>query len=171
MIFLTKPSVIYKDSYLQGIEEFQQEGKYQNYNVKRIREHFEPFLQHLFDQQEHDRVMPGRVPNRDFWLICDNEFVGRMNLRYELNDYLLRVAGTIGYEIRPSRRRQGYGTIILRLGLQEARKAGLRKALLTCDEDNIGSKKVIEANGGVFENAIDVEGSSKRKLRYWIALE
>jgi predicted acetyltransferase len=42
--------------------------------------------------------------------------------------------------------------------------------LLTCDETNIGSRKLIEANGGQLENAVVVEDSSVKKLRYWIEL-
>lgn len=171
MIFLSPPSIAYKDSYLQGLREFQGEGKYLNYHLKRIEEHFEDFLRQLAEQQERDKVTPGRVPNADFWLIDGQEFIGRLSLRYELNEYLLRIGGTIGYEIRPSKRRQGYGKELLRLGLLEAQNAGLQRVLVTCDEDNLGSKRIIEANGGVFENAVEVEGTTKKKLRYWIGLD
>ena len=89
---------------------------------------------------------------------------------HELNDLLFKIAGHFGYMIRPSKRRQGYGKVILRLGLEQARKMGLKRVLVTCDENNIGSKKVIEYNGGQFENEVCVEGSSIKKLRYWIDL-
>jgi predicted acetyltransferase len=82
----------------------------------------------------------------------------------------LRVGGHIGYLIRPSERLHGYGKEMLRLGLQKARQFGLTRVLVTCDENNISSQKVIEYNGGRFENSILVEGSPVRKLRYWIDL-
>jgi predicted acetyltransferase len=81
------------------------------------------------------------------------------------------MGGHIGYEIRPVKRRQGYGTEILRLGLEKARELGLRKVLVTSDEDNIGSRKIIEHNGGIFENAIEIEGDPVQKLRYWIDIQ
>jgi predicted acetyltransferase len=46
-----------------------------------------------------------------------------------------------------------------------------RQLLVTCDEDNIGSKKIIEHNGGIFENAIEIEGDPVKKLRYWIVIQ
>lgn len=170
MSILTRPSVQYKDSYLQALREFQQEGKYLHYSLKRISDDFERYVQHIYVQEERDKHAPDRVPNADFWLIDNNEFIGRLSLRYKLNDHLFHIAGSIGYEIRPSKRRQGYGKEILRLGLLEAKKAGLTRALVTCDEDNIGSKLVIEQNGGQFENAVPMEDSAKKKLRYWIDL-
>ncbi len=88
-----------------------------------------------------------------------------------MNEFLLMMGGHIGYEIRPSRRKQGYGTEILRLGLEKAKELGLQRVLVTCDEDNIGSKKIIEHNGGKFENAIVMEGDTVKKLRYWIDIE
>ena len=170
MNFLTPPSFRYRASYLQAMQEFQAEGRYLNFNLKSMSERFEDYLAQLKTWQERDRVTPGRVPNAEFWLIANDEFTGRLSLRYELNEYLLRVAGHIGYEIRPTCRRQGYGKEILTLGLQEAKASGLKRVLITCDEDNLGSKKIIEANGGIFENAVPIEGAAQRKLRYWIAL-
>jgi predicted acetyltransferase len=57
------------------------------------------------------------------------------------------------------------------LGLEKARELGLRRVLVTCDEDNIGSKKIIEHNGGQYENAIQIEGDKVKKLRYWIDIQ
>ncbi len=170
MIVLTRPSVLYKESYLQAMCEFQHEGHYLNYNLKKMTDDFASFIEHIYVQEEHDKTAPDRVPNADFWLIDNNEFIGRLSLRYKLNEYLLQLGGTIGYEIRPSKRCQGYGKEILRLGLQEAKKAGLQRALVTCNEDNLGSKKVIEHNGGQLENAIPMEEAGIKKLRYWVEL-
>lgn len=170
MIVLTRPSAFYKESYLQAMREFQQEGRYLNYNLKRMTDNFVSFIEHIYVQEERDKTVPDRVPNADFWLIDNNEFIGRLSLRYRLNDYLLQFGGSIGYEIRPSKRCRGYGKEILQLGLQEAKKAGLQRALVTCNEDNLGSKKVIEHNGGQLENAVPMEGTTIKKLRYWVEL-
>ena len=129
------------------------------------------FVQELHEKKHRSKLKPGIVPGSDFWLIDNNEFIGGLSLRHELNENLLKIGGHIGYEIRPSKRRQGYGTEILRLGLEKAKELGLQKVLVNCDEDNIGSKKIIEHNGGVLENAIDIEGDPVKKLRYWIDIE
>ncbi len=168
MIFLTEPSTRYKEQFISAVQEFQREGCQQDYDVLHICADFEKFVQRLQEEKDRRSVSPGFVPASTFWLIDDTEYIGRLSLRHELNDRLLKMGGHIGYEIRPSMRRQGYGQEILRLGLEKARALGLSRVLVTCDEDNIGSKKIIEHNGGQFENSVEVEGSPKRKLRYWI---
>ncbi|HEX9131349.1 MAG TPA: GNAT family N-acetyltransferase [Ktedonobacteraceae bacterium] len=129
---------------------------------------FSSFVQGLRDQKDRTKLKPGRVPSSDFWLIDNNEFIGRLSIRHE---FLLKMGGHIGYEIRPSKRKRGYGTEKLRLGLEKAKELGLRRVLVTCDEDNTGSKKIIEHNGGKFENAIEMEGDTVKKLRYWIDIQ
>jgi predicted acetyltransferase len=85
-----------------------------------------------------------------------------------LNEDLLNIGGNITYEIRPSERRKGYGKKMLELALIEAKERGLDKVLITCDEDNIASKKIIEANGGVQDTPFFKEGMRATKLRYWV---
>jgi len=171
MLFLAEPSVAYRDSFIQSVREFQAEGRQLHYDLNSLTGDFGAFVQGLHDQKDRSKLKSGRVPASDFWLIDDNEFIGRLSLRHELNEYLLKIGGHIGYEIRPSKRRQGYGTEILRLGLEKARELGLRRVLVTCDEDNIGSKKIIEHNGGQLEDVLEIEGESVRKLRYWINIQ
>ena len=171
LLFLAEPSVTYRDRFIQSVQEFQDEGRQLHYDLNSLIDDFSAFVQELHDAKDRSKLKPGRVPGSDFWLIDDNEFIGRLSLRHELNEFLLKMGGHIGYEIRPSKRRQGYGTEILRLGLEKAKELGLQRVLVTCDEDNIGSKKIIEYNGGQFENAIEIEGDTVRKLRYWITIE
>jgi len=171
MHFLAEPSVTYRESFIQSVLEFQAEGRQLHFDLKSITSDFDAFVQELHYQNDRAKLRPGRVPASEFWLIDDDDFAGRLSLRHELNEYLLKMGGHIGYEIRPSKRRQGYGTKILRLGLEKARELGLRRVLVTCDEDNIGSKKIIVHNGGMFENAIEIVGDPVKKLRYWIDIE
>ena len=100
-----------------------------------------------------------------------DQWSGKLTLRTTINAKYLYAGGHIGYEIRPSKRRQGYGTVLLRMGLERARERGLHRVLLTCDETNLGSRKVIENNGGHLENAVEVEGQTVLKMRYWINLD
>jgi predicted acetyltransferase len=168
MSFLIEPTAQYKEQIIAAVQEFQSEGRLLDYDVKLLHRNFASYLRRMQNQKDRRRISPDTVPTTDFWLIDGDEVIGRLSLRHELNDFLLKIAGHIGYVIRPSRRCQGYGKEILRLGLEQARAIGLTRVLVTCDENNIGSRKVIESNGGCFENAVVVNGSPVKKLRYWI---
>ncbi len=175
MLFLVEPTIEYKDTFLDGLREFQREGLLLQYDLQSLTRDFESFLRRARNEKDKTKLRPDAIPSTTYWLIERNEygrerFVGNLSLRHELNNFLFRVAGHIGYQIRPSLRGRGYGKRILQLGLQKAKILGIERVLLTCDETNVASKKVIEFNGGLFENALPVEGSSLKKLRYWIDL-
>ena len=128
---------------------------------------FDHYLADLETKTEHD----GRVPDSVFFCLdCDrNIFVGAVGIRHYLNDDLLYTGGHIGDGIRPSERRKGYATAMIALALDECRKLGITRVLMTCDKDNIGSAKSIMNNGGVLENeVINEEGVPEQ--RYWIDL-
>ncbi len=74
----------------------------------------------------------------------------------------------IGYGVRPSERGKWYATEMLKLGLIEAQKVWIEKLFIACDDDNIASAKVIEANGGILEKYMEKDGVKMR--RYWINL-
>ena len=99
-----------------------------------------------------------------------NRILGMVNIRHYLNDHLSKFGGHIGYSIRPSERRMGYGKLQLKLALDFLKTKGVEKALLSCDDNNPASYKTIEACGGVLENKIiDEEYGLVR--RYWISLK
>jgi len=87
-----------------------------------------------------------------------------------LTQHLMREGGHIGYDIRPTKRNQGYGKKNSRVCIIKSKSIGIARALVTCDETNLASKKVIEANGGVFENSVLLGINRSRKFRYWITL-
>lgn len=105
---------------------------------------------------------PGLVPQTTYWWVEADDYLGRISVRHRLNDFLLELGGHIGYFVVPSRRRQGHATAMLRAVLPEARRLGVDPALVTCDDTNLASRKVIEAAGGVLEDRRGV------KLRYWV---
>ena len=115
----------------------------------------------------HD-LPDGFVHSESLWLVEGETCLGRASLRHTLNERLREFGGHIGYEIRPSARRQGHGRTILRLTLQRARALGLERVLVTCDTDNLGSRGVIEGNGGVLEGEFMLADHPKPLRRYWI---
>lgn len=129
-------------------------------------ENFTYYLEHL----EYKEPQEGLVPDSTFFCFDEkrNLMVGAVNIRHDLNDYLLKYGGHIGDGIRPSERRKGYATEMIRLALEECRKLGLTRVLMTCDKNNIGSAKSIIRNGGILEDEVLEEGVIKQ--RYWISL-
>jgi predicted acetyltransferase len=170
MAFLTEPSERYQASYLDALQEFQAEGRHLEPPLETIAADFARFVQHLRERADRTKLKPGWVPGSDFWFIDGSDYIGRLSLRYELNEHLLQMGGHIGYEIRPSRRRQGYGKLILTYGLVQAKAFGLERVLLTCDQDNLGSRKIIESQGGRLENIIELDRWPLPVCRYWISL-
>lgn len=113
-----------------------------------------------------------RVSANTYFLvrIPDNKIIGMINIRHRLNDFLLNEGGHIGYSIRPTERKRGYGTLMLKLGLEKCRELKLDKVLITCDKINIPSAKIIQNNNGILENEIYSEAFSEIIQRYWIEL-
>lgn len=133
-------------------------------------EDFAAYLRGLLDGARGVGLPPGRVPYSTFWLASGRRLIGRSSVRHRLTPELEDEGGHVGYDIRPSERRKGYGTEILRLTLAEARRLGLQRALLTCDADNVASAKVIEKNGGRLQGQALSKRSGKLISRYWIEL-
>lgn len=104
--------------------------------------------------EDYKNTIPSssKVPARTYFLIreSDDKIIGMMNIRLSLNDKLRKSGGNIGYSIRPVERKKGYNKINLYLGLLICKKYGIENVLLTCDKENIGSKKTMEALGGKF---------------------
>ena len=113
-----------------------------------------------------ETVTPRFVTAHTFFALDDNKIVGIINARHELNDYLLNFGGHIGYSVRKSERRKGYGKKMLNYTSEFLFSLGLEKILITCDKNNIASKRTIESCGGILENEVIEE--SRTTLRYWI---
>ena len=125
---------------------------------------FGQYVRWLRDQGRDDAPRTaGYVPSTTLWWVSGDEYLGRISIRHRLTPDLLDQAGHIGYDIRPSARRRGHATAMLAAALPVANTLGIDPALVTCDEDNVGSRKVIEANHGVLEDKRGI------KLRFWVA--
>ena len=165
---LILPSSKYKKEYQDALKETERESGETKLNRPDPDQTFEEFVLMWLDHSKGKNLRHGTVPATMYWLIDEGEVIGRVHIRHTLNDFLLNYAGHIGYYIKPSKRKKGYGTKLLKLGLEKAKEIGIHKVLITCDIDNIGSQKVIETCGGVLENIVEPEDGKPAKKRYWI---
>jgi predicted acetyltransferase len=169
---LLKPDAKFKTSYLEGIGELIAEGYLKGkLDVHAIASDFESYLEGIAEFEFGKNIPDGFSAQTELWLIREpDHYIGTLKIRHQLcNDYLSSVGGNIGYYIRPTDRARGYGNLILKLGLCHAKTLGLDKVLITCNEENLKSRKVIEGNGGKFESKAFHERTGTMN-RYWIKL-
>ncbi|PUA80394.1 GNAT family N-acetyltransferase [Nocardioides currus] len=171
---LIEPDVRVRESFLESVEEFLAEGRGgENTMLGLWREKFADrwesedgfadFVAYLHADATPDAPRPDHhVPQSTWWLVEGDRYLGRISCRHALNDWLAEYGGHVGYEIRASARRRGHATWMLRSVLPHVHALGIDPALLTCDDTNVASRKVIEAAGGVFED------QRAQKLRFWV---
>ena len=140
---LVKPDKKYKKSFLEFVDDIEKTG-YETFNqYKRARESFEDFLNELDDYSKGINIESGWSPFSTFWLVKNIDVIGVIRVRHKLVNEKMMLAGNIGYEIRSTQRNKGYGSEILRLGLIEAKKLGLKSVIVTSNRDNKSSIKLI----------------------------
>ena len=169
-LVLVPPSAHLRDSYRALVAEFVAYGNaLVPFTLSFDHTDFDAFLSQLADCAKGVSVPEGFVAHSTFWLVRDwTEVVGVSNIRHSLTPALLRDGGSIGYGIRPTARRQGLGTAILRLSLLRAAHLGVGRALLTCAKQNVASAGVIVRNGGVMESEEFLPDRGEVVQRYWI---
>jgi predicted acetyltransferase len=169
---LILPNRKYAASYLRALKEFAEEGTSVAEGPHRIRifhsiKDWPKYLKVVTEERKGSNVPKDRVPASMYWAVVKNKVVGRVHIRHTLNAGLRIIGGHIGYAVVPSERKKGYATEMLRTALKITKKMGIKKALVTCDEKNIASRKVIEANGGIlFKKLKDKEKGTI--LQFWV---
>jgi predicted acetyltransferase len=126
------------------------------------------YLRMLEDHRAGVNLPAGYVPATFLVAEVAGQLVGRTSIRHRLNEFLTREGGHIGYGVVPGHRRRGYGTEILRQSLVIARAVGIGPVLVTCDDDNLGSIRIIEACGGHLESTATSAVDGRLVRRYWI---
>jgi predicted acetyltransferase len=169
MIELIRPNVGVVASYLDFVAEMQQLGeKIWEGMILRAGESKEQFVDRVLRSETcPDR---GLVPETVYWGAIGQTVVGRIALRHRLNDNLKEFGGHIGYEVRPSYRRQGVAKEMLWLLLETPKAKQIGRLLLTCAPDNQASKKTIQANGGVLAKTAFAKKWQRETNYYWIQL-
>ncbi|WKX09053.1 GNAT family N-acetyltransferase [Streptomyces sp. NL15-2K] len=170
---LVAPDARFRTSFLDAVREEVAAGEYFGGTLERelrvygddwdTPEGFARYVAAVREEElEEGRRPAGFVPGTWYWYVDGDTYLGRIQIRHRLTDQLRDYGGHIGYGVRPTARRRGHATAMLREVLPHARALGLERVLVTCDTTNTASRKVIEAGGGEFE---DERGE---KLRYWI---
>lgn len=156
--YLEKPSLERKLEAIEYIKEHEMANSTINgsnsLNLFLKESTYEKWLEKNEETENKDYAkLVGLVPSATYFTIrkSDNKIVGMVNIRYNLNEYLRKIAGHIGYSIRPSERGKGLAKIQLYLALKEAIKGNLYKVMISCEQNNIASEKTILALGGILE--------------------
>ena len=169
MIRLIEPCQDYLASYTGAFDE------YESYPRRAGNPFSNPrngdLLAHL-DDMRHARNLPeGWVGATTYWLVDDEtlRFLGQIDIRHSLTDSLLRYGGHIGYAVRLGEWNKGYGTLMLSRALPHAQALGVTRCLITCDDDNLGSARVMEKNGFVLGDKVPnvIDGHAIVTRRYW----
>ena len=160
----------YKVAYIESIKKLN-EGIIKKHNLMFLNPDEIDIIQRFIDNRDVTKLPPEYVPSYDYFLVDDDKFIGVIHIRVRLTEKLLQYGGHIGYGINPTYWKKGYGTQLLKLGLEKAKELIEEdKVLITCDDDNIGSYKIIENNGGVLENTVTNHDGDEKFLtrRYWV---
>ena len=171
-IILVKPDLSYADEIIKYQEESLKENPIINGSAGLDRlSSIEDWLEELNKRSCEDTVPKGLVPSSTYLGVRekDNYIVGMIDIRHYLNEYLTQVGGHIGYGVRKTERNKGYAKQMLKLALEKCKELKIKKVLITCDEDNIASEKVILSANAKLEDIRNVDGENKK--RFWIDLE
>lgn len=159
MITLKRPIKEYEEEAISFKQEFFDNGE-TTINGSELLDHtdsYDEWLKSVTDNTSSDTVNPSWVVTDTFFAFDENNrIVGIIDLRHELNDFL-KDFGNCGYSVRPSERRKGYATEMLKLVLEHARQIGMDKVQLSVERSNEASVKTITKNGGKYERCFEFE--------------
>ncbi len=168
---LVLPSIKYRKSYLKALQEFHKEGLNLDIDYSKTVKNFKGLVTYYENFAKGINLPYGYVPTHQFWLVEGKNYLGRIDIRKQLNIYLQRIGGNVSYQIRPTERKKGYGKLQMGLALEEAKKMGMHQLLITCRADNIGSQRIITHWRGQFLDAVDRPDTDVKENRYLLEVE
>ncbi len=154
---LVFPTIDYKDKAIEYINEFYEYNSEINGSGSLDRflkeSTYEKWLEKLVYAMDIANMQENKVPDLTYFYVreSDDRIVGTINIRLALNDFLRKEGGHIGYSVRPTERRKGFGTDMLAEGIKVCESIGIHEVLVSCDKENIASSGVIKNCGGVLK--------------------
>lgn len=133
---------------------------------------YDAWLEKVMAKLDVANLPPEKAPGITYFCVReeDNKIIGMINIRPTPNEFLRTEGGHIGYCIRPTERRKGYGTELLRLGLEVCRRVDIHRVIVSCDKLNLASAGVIKNCGGILEAELYSETFGELIQRYVIVL-
>lgn len=167
---LVKPNVDLASAYISLLEDFhsQDDDCLAGYVLRSMANDFEAFIKRLKEDEDGTNLAPGIIPQSTYWLVRDDGYlIGESRVRHSLTSRLEQSGGHVGLFVRPSERGRGYGTLLLKLTLREAKTMGLKRVLITCGQENKAALKIIENNNGKRDTDGIAPLSGRPVMRYW----
>ncbi len=169
-VTLALPCLELRDSYIECLKDFQQEDPSRPIKWEWM-ENFDLYLNWCRNEGKVDDLDLNRAPQTTYWIVVNKKIaVGKLTLRHRLTPKLEKLGGHFGYEIRSSFRKRGIATKAFALGLKEIKKLGLNEVIVTCDDDNVGSIRVLESNGGQLVETYELSDWPKPVRKYHFVL-
>ena len=167
---LIRPDASYRESFLEALREYHDEGRYLYNDIGRLKNDFESFVKELSAERGYPHqpyqewVEP--VPETVTWLVKDDQYIGTAEIRHRLNWHLEKWGGHIHFIIRPSMRGMGFGKKLLLKAIPIANFIGIEKALLTVEPNNAAAIRIIESCGGEFQDELPETDQFPARKRY-----
>lgn len=170
-LFLVHPTMEHEEAFNEMVTEFEKANERVYPRTLRQKEFdYKSLLIKLQSFSSAESCPSQYVPSDTYFLVNKhNRLLGGITIRHYLNEQLFKFDGNIGYGVRPTERRKGYASKMLKMVLAICRDMGMERVLVTCNKDNIASAKTIAENGGIFENEM-TEDNGNIVMRYWIEL-
>ncbi|MCB9973638.1 MAG: GNAT family N-acetyltransferase [Rhodospirillales bacterium] len=169
---LVKPSLEYRDSYLEALDLYHKEGRDKHLHHDAIAAQFENYVKELNKRKSVNyRNYPDWVeivPDTILWLVKNEEYLGSIKIRHRLNWHLKKWGGNVSFIVRPDKRLMGYGQKMFRKALPCLHVLDVNPALMTVTPDNKIARHIIEKFGAVFEDELPETDSFPHVLRYWL---
>lgn len=170
-MILAKPDLNYQKEFEAMVFDFQSHDELRKYEIfKPALVNFPQYVQDRLDEAAGINLPPGFIQMHTYWLTDETHTIyGTIRYRPSLNnEYFANIGGHIGYDIAPSHRLKGYASLMLPLLLNTIDKKENSRVLISCNTTNIGSLKVIEKNGGIFNAELYDHRNNRMVRTYWV---